>query len=164
MGLEFKFPLAAVETLKRRLESLTELTAPEAKQVGQAAVERMKKLIASGQSPIEGPGISSRFAPYKHPDRYPGKRKPHSPVNLRLTGEMLDSLGFVVLPRSDKRGYAAHIGYDSVQSTLKESGHREGVHGQPRRPTIPDSSRKETFVSSIVDAYRKVVLDAIRKR
>ena len=164
MGFEFKFPLAAVETLQKRLESLTELTRQEARDVGTEVVREMKSLIASGVSPIKGSGISPKFAPYKNPKKYPGRRKPHTPVNLSLTGKMMDSLGFVVLPRGDNKGFAAHIGYDSVQSTLKESGHREGVHGQPRRPTIPDANRGETFVASIIAAYRQVVVDAIQKR
>lgn len=159
----FKFPTAAVEALKSRLKSLHTLTQPEARDVGQRAVERMKRLISAGQSPIEGPGISARFAPYKKPERYPGKRKPHSPVNLRLTGEMLDDLHYGIRPDGEG-GFVAEIGYTDTKQILKESGHREGQNGQPRRPTIPDPSRGESFVSSITDAYRKVVLDAIRKR
>lgn len=164
MGFEFKYPVAAVETLQKRLEELRSLKQSEAREVGQSVVEKMKKLIAVGISPVEGPGIKSRFAPYKDPKKYPGSRKAKSPVNLKLTGEMLADLGSFTQQRSDGKGYVAQIGYDSVQSTLKESGHREGVNGQPSRPTIPDTSRRERFVSSIIDAYRKVVLSAIRKR
>lgn len=161
MAIKFEIPLSAVQALKDRLDSFRHLKREEAEQIGKQTVAAMKSLIASGTSPIEGKG---KFAPYKHPQRYPGKRKAHSPVNLRLTGEMLDSLGYVVLPRNGKDGFAAYIGYDSVQSTLKESGHREGVNGQPRRPTLPNAGKGERFVSAIVEAYRKVVMTGFRKR
>lgn len=159
--MEFRIPIAQIKALNDRLESLHTLTRTEAAEVGARAVSAMKDLISGGQSPIQGKG---RFPAYKNPEKYPGKKKPHSPVNLRLTGEMLDSLGFVVLPEPGGKGFSVSIGYNSVQSTLKESGHREGVNGQPKRPTIPDATRGERFASSVLDAMRKVVLDAIRKR
>lgn len=159
MGMTFKFPTAAVEALNERLKSLHKLKRDEALNVGARTVEAMKRLISGGQSPIQGRG---RFAPYKHPKKYPGSRKPASPVNLRLSGDMLDNLGYTAL--QSEGGYVAHVGYSDPKQILKESGHREGVNGQPARPTIPDASRGEKFASSVVDAYRKVVLDAIRKR
>ena len=163
MGMTFKFPTAAVETLNKRLESLHKLTRSEANEVGARTIDAMKRLISGGQSPIEGRGIRSRFAPYKNPKRYPGGRKPSSPVNLRLTGRMLDDLGYTALQGEDG-AFVTQVGYSDPKQILKESGHREGVNSQPARPTIPDASRGERFVASVIDAYRKVVISAIRKR
>lgn len=47
---------------------------------------QIKRLIRSGQSPIEGFG---RFVQYKDKDSYPAGEKPATPANLTLTGGML---------------------------------------------------------------------------
>ena len=161
--IKFKFPTAAVDELGKRLENYQRgLDAEEARQVGRGIVENMKRIIAAGSSPIRGSGIAARFAAYKDPAKYPGKRKPSSPVNLKLSGDFLKDLGYIV--KSGRKGYVAEVGYSTDKSIAKESGHREGVNGQPSRPTIPDYTRGEDFASSVIDAYRKVILAAFRRR
>lgn len=64
------------------------LHSPEFIQKIQAEVVegQIKRLIRSGQSPVEGFG---RFVQYKDKDEYPAGQKPASPVNLSLSGGML---------------------------------------------------------------------------
>lgn len=49
----------------------------------------IKPLIAAGVSPVRSFEGGRRFKGYKHPDRYPGKKKAKRPVSLWLTGQML---------------------------------------------------------------------------
>lgn len=125
---------------------------------GRTTVREMKRLILGGFSPIQGPGIRRNFAPYKNPTRYPGSRKPHSPVNLKLTGEFLKDLTFNT--KSVKSGYAPVIFYNSTDSQKKEQGHREGARGQPKRPTIPTRSG-QSLRDNIVDELTEVVQDRL---
>lgn len=132
-------------------------------QVGVAACNRMVELISRGISPIEGKGrfpaykwagklndirkklgaknskkisraIKATKYPYSAMDEYPNKRV--RPVNLTLSGKFLEDLQ----PRVS--GKKLKIGYHDNLSSKKESGHREGVNGQPKRPTIPIGNEK----------------------
>ena len=67
------------------------VTTAFAEKLGTMVVEESKKMIRAGISPVKGVG---RFVGYKDPEKYPGTRKPARPVNLTLTGEMVDSLSF----------------------------------------------------------------------
>lgn len=163
MSSKFKFPSTSVESVIKRVRGLGRgMTRDEANETGRRVVSKMKELISRGISPVRGPGIGSRFERYKNPDRYPGKKKPHSPVNLKLSGDFLGDLGYAVVPRAD--GFGAEVGYGSSKSAVKEQGHREGANGQPSRPTIPDATRGEGFARSVEDEYSKVILGAVRKR
>jgi hypothetical protein len=127
-----------------------------AAQVGVEVIEAMKALIAKGSSPIEGKG---KFPAYKDPDRYPGKRKPKRPVNLKLTGKFLDSLRAKVY--QSRSGFGTEIGYLQSQQH-KEQGHREGANGQPKRPSLP-SARGENFVESIVKIFSRIYKNKVRE-
>lgn len=126
-----------------------------AQQMGQATVEAMQEMIASGVSPIKGKG---RFPAYKNPKSYPGSKKPKSPVNLRLRGDFLDSLTSSV--KSDGGEKVAVVSYPSDQAD-KERGHREGANAQPKRPTLP--VKGETFAEKVQAAYLKVLQARVDK-
>lgn len=49
----------------------------------------IKRLIAAGVSPVDSVEGQRRFKGYKDPEKYPGTRKAKRPVNLWLTGVML---------------------------------------------------------------------------
>lgn len=104
-------------------------------EIGATIVDEMKSEIASGNSPIDGHGA---FPAYKRPEKYPGKRKPARPVNLELTGQMLNSLQY----RINQAKIAITILYRTKKAQLKELGHREGANDQPKRPTIPDGNEQ----------------------
>lgn len=149
-----KYDLKKLKDIAEKAASLkTPIDKPTAKAVGEAVVSEIKSQISKGNSPIEGNG---KFPAYKNPKRYPGDRKPKTPVNLELEGDFLDSLDYSIFPNST--GYGTEIGYSSSQE-IKEEGHRKGARGQPKRPSLP-SRRGEDFSAKI----RKIFASFYRER
>lgn len=152
-------------TTKKLQRQILELRQPLRKQdtqkLGREVVKQMKRLIARGESPITGPGIPSRFRAYKNPSKYPGNRKPHRPVNLKLTGAFLRALNFRSFQIS--RRWFASVGFDDKRQQQKELGHREGHNGQRQRPIIPDASQGEKFKRKIQSEILAVARKAIRR-
>ena len=146
--------------LKRLASKVSALAVPidrqTARQAGALTIELMKSRIASGNSPIKGKG---KFPKYKNPSRYPGSRKPKSPVNLHLTGQMLRWLR--TKPEKTRFGWTFVVGYFNDLAAKKEDGHAKGVNKQPKRPTIPNS--RQEFVGPITTAYLKIFRERIRK-
>ena len=151
-------------TVKGLTAKLEQMAAPidknSAKLAGIAAVEEMKRLIASGQSTIQGSG---RFPSYKesyvarikssYQSRY---RKTVRPINLKLTGDFLSNLTSKIVSRGTE--ITTEVGFYDNLSKLKEQGHREGANGQKERPIIPNEN--ERFSASV----RKAVADIYRGR
>ncbi len=141
-----------LKKLQVKLRTIAQMPADKktAQKAGNAAIREAKRLISKGISPIRGSGS---FPAYINPSKYPGKKKPHSPVNLFLTGQQLRSLIAKAVRR--RKTWAFTFGYlNSPKARKKESGHKDGVNGQPSRPTIPNPPG-ETFHRRIVDAYIK---------
>lgn len=147
----------ASKQFKELAQKIKDLATPlekrEAQKIGDEVVSDMKTLISKGENPIDGKGP---FAPYKHPEKYPGKRKPHSPVNLELTGRMLANLKAKALS-----GTEIEVGYRDPKQAEKEKGHRQGANSQPKRPTIPKG--REQFHKSIMQKIKELTLKKIRK-
>lgn len=125
------------------------ITRADYRRAGDAVVRAMLTDVARGQSPIRG---NRAFKGYINPTKYPGNRKPRTPVNLRLTGDFLDNLE--VRLRRGARNPTLRIGFFRKKQILKELGHREGAGGQPKRPIIPDDKKGERFnvkISKILD-------------
>lgn len=157
----FKYKVTGMDKAIARMESLRNpLTREEASKMGTRMVMVMKDLISKGISPIRGKG---KFPRYKNPDKYPGDRKNHSPVNLKLSGDFLNNLLSKVVTLGPNK-FAVEIGYRDDDQAIKERGHREGANGQPKRPTIPNPKGREQFAESIADEYRKIILAAIRNK
>lgn len=122
--------------------------------IGMLIVRRVKDLILKGESPIESKG---KFPAYKNPEKYPGKRKPHRPVNLTLSGDMLNALRY----RINQAKVLVTILYQDKKSKLKELGHREGANKQPRRPTIPQA--QERFRKTIMQDAQAIADRALKR-
>lgn len=140
MAINFKFKIKSVDlrAIQSKMEEFKKpIDRKTAESVGETVIEMMKDMISKGISPIAG---ESRFSPYKNPKKYPGKKKGKRPVNLKLTGEFLDSL--TDKAKSSQSGYDTEIGFYDKLSQDKEKGHREGAGGQPKRPIIPSSTEK----------------------
>ncbi len=170
MAIRFKARLdkRAAEFVVKKLTDLEKpVTQADARTISKQALSEMKSMISRGLSPIKGPGIQTRFPRYKNPDKYPGKKKPKSPVNLELSGAQMRDLKSTVVKAA--AGYAVEIYYtdgtdkNGVSSKIKEQGHREGANGQPKRPTIPMKKLGESFASSIQNVYLKVLGSAISR-
>ena len=132
---------------KKALDSNT------ANRVGRLVIAEMKREIESGVSTIKGKG---RFPAYKNVGKYPGNRKPRSPVILRLTGNFLVDLKHRVIQAA--QGFGFSVGYRTKSEQQKELGHREGANGQRKRPTIPQGS--EEFSTEI----ERVIVDEYTQR
>lgn len=159
------------------------VTPAEKQDIGQGVIKEMLEAIKKGISPIEGFGRfpaykwagranaalkraktkSGRRAakdlkagkyPYSVQGKYPDKKE--RPVNLFLSGDFLNAL----VARS--RAFGVEIGFFDDLSAKKESGHRDGVNGQPRRPIIPQG--QEQFTSSIYRRILKVVQEVFDRK
>lgn len=85
MSLRVKFKGPGKGTVSQKLRNF--LSPIFLQQVQTDVVEgQIKKLIRSGQSPVEGHG---RFVQYKDRKKYPAKKKGATPVNLTLGGDLL---------------------------------------------------------------------------
>jgi len=159
--------------------------------LGKEVIDAMKKDIARGISPILGDGrfpaykgveaaqairkgaakgksgkqarldakqLEKKTYPksvnYKFPDKKP------RPVNLKLSGDFLSKLSWKLRGVAEKFDVA--IGFFDSLSVKKESGHREGVNGQPQRPVIP-SKRGEYFSERIQRLIVKLFRERVRK-
>lgn len=141
------------DLIKRVRTPIDRLTASD---VGKEVVKEMRDQISKGISPIRG---ARKFPSYKNPAKYPGKRKNRKPVNLKLTGDFLRGLSYGVFEEAGN--YETEIFYKGDED-LKEEGHREGVFGQPKRPTIP-SEAGERFNKKIEDEITKIYAKRIEK-
>lgn len=94
---------------------------------------------------------------HKHPD------KRARPVNLYLTGEQMKALSFSLVKR--KSGTIPAINYLTEEALLKEQGHREGVGGQPKRPTIPQGTEAPAVRLKLMieSAFNKFVTDFMKR-
>lgn len=166
--LKFRYQVkgATDQRIKKRLKEIGVLKKSEAKSLGVAVEKEMKKLIAKGLSPVRGNGLDKEFPPYKDPDKYPGKRKAKSPVNLKLTGHQLKNLKNIAVKIG--KSWTASVGYDNAFAKKKEDGHStggiKGVNDQPRRPTIPRIQNGESFATPILNAILKKLRQILRER
>jgi len=159
---KFRVDSTAIAAVIQQIEGIPNyLTRQDAKDLSKDVVKQMKRMISKGQSTVKGGGFGGRMPKYKNRKRYPGKRKPARPVNLELTGKQLKAL----------KGRSLNIGgeniavvqYNTTDAVDKETGHREGVNGQPKRPTLPDTDSGEEFAASINKIIVKK-MDAAMKR
>lgn len=123
-------------------KDIEKINTPQAmKEVGELVVREMKTMILSGVSPVRG---NKRFAPYKDRTKYPGDLKPARPVNLKLTGEMLDALTF----RPYKE--TVHIGIFTSDQGVKDraEAHNQGTEHMAKRQFIPQEG--EEFAVTIM--------------
>lgn len=163
-GIKFRARIdkKSTESIIKKLGGLKNIiTKSDADAVGRNCVSAMLKQISQGTSPVQGWG---RFPRYKDKKKYPGKAnlakgKKYSPVNLRLTGQFLESLNYRV--HKGKNGYYVSIGYANRTAQKKEQGHREGANGQAVRPTIPQDG--ETFSRLVQAEYLSIIEEAVKR-
>lgn len=153
-----KIRLKQVESLLKEAERTINQKA--AKEIAKTIIVEMKELIEDGKSPIAGRG---RFPAYKDTKKYPGRvkkkfpDKKNRPVNLRLSGKFLSQLKETISPVQKR----ITIGFSSGYGRKLESGHRDGVKGQPKRPIIPGEG--EQLAKSIQAVILKLYEQAVRK-
>ena len=127
------------------------VTAPQLKKIGDAVtspgfasgfalsvIDEMKRFIRIGTSPVLG---VRRFDAYKDPKKYPGNQKNQRPVNLELSGDMLNAITYKVL----KDGI--RIGIWDTEQRQKAETHMRGLNGVPQRKFMPIDSGDEFIIS-----------------
>jgi hypothetical protein len=121
---------------------------------GSGSAARIKRALGQNQ---RNQSKSKLGYPYSVQKDFPQKRP--RPVNLFLSGDFLSNLTYA-LGRSGKKQVVT-IGFFDELSKKKESGHRVGVNGQPKRPIIPASS--ESFSQIIKLDILKIMKDVLKK-
>lgn len=136
------------------------------KDVGLTAVESMKLSISKGISPIRNVGRFDAYSsqrnsnksgyPFNVQKKFPNKQV--RPVNLNLSGKMLDALDFQIKDTS------VIIGVFNQVEGIKALGHQLGDSKKnlPQRRFIP-SKRGEEFIISITREIKNIIVKAIDK-
>jgi hypothetical protein len=168
MSFNFKINKKDFKKLKEKIESIDKvITRQVAVNLGYAVKTQMLVMIEKGISPIRQNG---RFPGYKRAryedgypknivDKYPNKKI--RPINLWLSGDFLKSLTFMAIAVNGS--FKARIFFNKELSNKKESGHREGVNGQPSRPTIPIIDKGEAFAVSIQKKIIDIITAQVKK-
>ena len=125
--------------------------------IANSVIDLTKKFIATGTSPVLG---ERRFVPYKDKDKYPGDKKNSRPVNLYLSGQMLDAITFRLLKNS------IQIGIWDKDQRKKAETHMFGLNGVPQRKFLPVEQGDQfnvTIARSMRSLYEKIVRGIIKK-
>jgi hypothetical protein len=149
MTVEVKVTASGFEEIKRRMGSQA-----VGRRVAKLIIDEMKKSLSRGVSPVRG---VRRFPRYKDPMNYPGDQKSRLPVNLKLSGDMLDSLAPVF------RGSRMWIEIGKDQ-TDKASAHQEGTPHMAARRFMPTNEGEEftvTIQRSVRNLYARILSDII---
>ncbi|MBL0320682.1 MAG: hypothetical protein IPP74_15515 [Alphaproteobacteria bacterium] len=128
------------------------LTDSDKREIGQTLVDSVKEYVGRGLSPVRGTG---RFVAYKDPKKYPGDRKAKRPVNLRLTGAMMDALKYRL------KGSKVELYLDPQPDYAIV--HQDGSDKVPRRTFLPREKLGEKFVVSIMDEVKKIISKAVKR-
>lgn len=133
----------------------------QARGIKQSAAELViretKSFITRGISPVKG---ERRFEGYKNPKKYPADRKPNRPVNMTLTGAMLDALTYKIL-----NGTSFSIGWYSGEEGEKANNHNTGDTVPKRRllPTETNESFNVSITRSLANYYAKILSDILKR-
>lgn len=167
---KIKFDIKAIEKKFNNAAKQSKLKG--ARSIASFIEKKMKDLISKGISPIFGSGRFEGYAAQRKKDKkkkfypdsvkkdFPSKRR--RPVNLFLSGEFLKSLK--AYPGSVGKIF---IGYTTKYGKKLESGHREGVNSQPKRPTIPEKPNErfaQPILSGIIKMFRDSFSDELKKK
>ena len=157
MPINTKVSVKGFQNLTKMLSELRKpIDRQTADEVGRQSVDEMKDMISKGISPLNSGG---RFPGYKNPSKYPKGKKPNTPVNLYLSGDFQNSLTHKV--KTSEFGFDTEIFYEGRDEDAKESGHRDGANGQPKRPTIPQGS--ESFAQRVIRVFSSIYKARINK-
>lgn len=136
----------------------SELESRRIKQVvANQVIEDIKDSVSKGISPVRG---NRRFPRYKDPSKYPRDLKPQRPVNLELSGDMLNTLKFKALS-----GTSLSVGIMDREQAKKANAHQKG-DGVPQRKFLPTESGDQftvTITRKLRDLYARILSDIIKR-
>lgn len=160
-GIKVKVTLPIIKDLRKLTSS--NYTDPIAENI----LEQMKDIIATGLSPIRSFGRFEAYKaqkrnrggkksgyPYNVQKKFPGKKV--RPVNLELSGDMLEALDY----RNIREGIEISI-YKKAEAE-KAKTHQQGTDLVPQRRFIP-STKGEQFITSITVSIKKMFVEALDK-
>lgn len=142
-------------------EAVDGFNSPEfARTVGEQLREEVIDSLSKGVSPVQG---ERKFEPYKNPKSYPGKKKPSSPVNLFLSGDLYRALEARV------KGNSLLFGIFDEKIAKYAQAHQDGNKHLPRRAIVPDEGEvfQVSILRSILDLYKNrmaVILKSSNKK
>ncbi len=119
------------------------------KALGESVVTEIKQFIARGQSPVLDEG---RFAPYKDKKKYPGDLKASKPVNLYLSGDMVNAIGF---KKNDGSSISVGLMTGDSEILKRAKTHQEGTEFVAKRKFIPDGEG-DSFAVKIQRTIRNI--------
>lgn len=114
--------------------------------------EAVLKDVGGGVSPVTG----RAFPKYKDPKKYPGKEKRKSPVNLELSGDMLDSLSVDQLSGTKIRLTVSEDQMPKADNHNKFSAKSQDT-GVPARKFIPNAANGENFKPEIRKRIEQII-------
>ena len=121
---------------------------------------RIKEMIIDhavrGVSPVQGQG---KFKKYKNTSKYPGKLKAKSPVNLILSGEMLEAISYAF---DGKRLKIFQGGDLDIQTRSKAHNYGAPEINLARRPFLPLADG-EGFNKTIWLETTRIFLTSLQK-
>jgi hypothetical protein len=137
-----------------------ELSSPSTQmRMGHFIIEQMRSALKAGLSPVQG---IRRFAAYKNPPLYPGDLKAARPVNLELSGSMLDEMTPFL------RGEKLFIGYPrETKNAVVARAHQTGTkHMAQRRfmPASPGEKFNATITKRLRDYFARILSDILRRK
>lgn len=151
MTVKVTVKLESVERIRKEVQSQA-----IKKQAANLLIDQIKTFIAKGISPVFG---FRRFPAYKNPDKYPADKKPKRPVNLKLSGDMLQALTF-----RDRAKFGIEIGWFGGKQAKKAGNHNDG-DTVPQRKILP-TKKGERFNVSITRKlkgfYSQVISDILK--
>lgn len=178
MSIQVNFKSKKFEKIFKRMK---DLHSEEFIQAAQTEVidGQIKRLIRSGQSPVEGFG---RFVQYKDKDKYPKGQKPATPPNLFLSGNLLRfyvasrksavSLVFgiskdaseavKIRAKANNEGTLALAGkkFTKKQASKEKSKESKSTSGVPARRFIPING--ESFTVSVIRSLKNLYAKRIK--
>lgn len=121
-----------------------------ANDAGEAALVKIAELVEKKRSPVKGnnknfDALSDKYAKLKQ------KRVGNKNPNLRLTGELIESLDV----ESDSNSFTIQVTGDEG-NVQKAYNHNIG-DTVPKRQFLPDESNGETFKSAVVQAIKQSI-------
>jgi len=129
-------------------------------QVKQSIIPEIKNTILAGVSPVKG---NRRFAAYKDKVKYPGIRKPSRPVNLKLTGAMLNEYTSEIVDSKTVRLGISKNASEEIK-TYAEANNVGTEHIKARRfVPLRGESYNVTIMRKIKDLFAKRISTIINK-
>jgi hypothetical protein len=156
MAIKVKVKVPVFNNLKKKLSSKD-----VQRTVAEAVIGEMRNFIAIGASPVRG---ERRFLSYKNKRKYPGDLKNSKPVNLELSGSMLDAITYKAIRFGVKIGIFR--GIFSNKQSKKAITHIRGLNGVPKRKFFPIDEGDRFNVSiqkTIRTLYEKIISDIIKQ-